>query len=83
MVCVCVCVCLCRATLHLSMVKSRVYKDMAYFKYFAFQLRELNLDLEETFIMRLLDAAQNVVDSSTITVPDEKQGGNSQSPLFP
>jgi hypothetical protein len=37
------------------------------------QLKELNLDLEETFIMRLLDAAQNVVDSSTITVPDEKQ----------
>lgn len=61
------------ATLHVSMVKSRVYKDMSYFKYFAFQLRELNLDLEETFIMRLLDAAQNVVDSSTITVPEEKQ----------
>lgn len=59
--------------LHLSTVKSRIYKDMAYFKYFAFQLRELNLDLEETFIMRLLDAAQNVVDSSTITVPEEKQ----------
>ena len=40
------------AALHLSMVKSRVYKDMSYFKYFAFKLRELNLDLEETFIMR-------------------------------
>ena len=61
------------SAMHLSVVKSRVYKDMAYFKYFAFQLRELNLDLEETFIMRLLDAAQNVVDSSTITVPEDKQ----------
>ena len=43
-------------SVHLSVVKSRVYKEMSYFKYFAFQLRELNLDLDETFIMRYPDS---------------------------
>mmetsp|Transcript_45817 Transcript_45817/g.71794 ORF Transcript_45817/g.71794 Transcript_45817/m.71794 type:complete len:623 (-) Transcript_45817:24-1892(-) len=61
-----------RPSIHLSMVKSRVYKEMAYYKILALFIREMDLDLEETFIMRLLDAAQNVVDSSTITVPEEK-----------
>jgi len=61
-----------RETVHLSIVRSKLYSKMAYFNYFALFLREMDLDLEETFIMRLLDAAQNVVDSSTITVPEEK-----------
>eukprot|EP00960_Hanusia_phi_P051532 760853-Hanusia_phi.AAC.10 len=61
-----------KPAVHLSMVRSRLYKNISFFKYFAFSLREMSLDLEETIIMRLLDAAQNVVDSSTISASDEK-----------
>lgn len=61
-----------RPTLHLSIVKSRLHKHMGYFKYFAVGVREMVLDLEETFVMRLLDTAQNVVDASTISPPEEK-----------
>ena len=58
--------------LHLSVVRARAYREMHFFKYFALKVREMDLEIEETFVMRLLDAAQNVVDSSTITVPEEK-----------
>jgi len=57
---------------HLSIVRARQFRNMQFYKYFALKIRELDLEIDETFVMRILDSAQNVVDSSTITVPDEK-----------
>lgn len=60
-----------RPMLHVSIVRSRLYGDMGYFKYFSVGIREMKMDLEETFVIRLLDTAQNVVDASTVTPSEE------------
>jgi len=60
-----------RPMLHVSVVRSKLYGDMGYFKYFAVGVREMKMDLEETFVIRLLDTAQNVVDASTATPSEE------------